>query len=178
MSNKNLLIGLGVALLAYYFYDKKQKEKLQATPYTDVELDKVATDFVNQEIKRILEINPNSEPIDVEKGKNEILNIVKVAKSNNKDVSRANVDRIIEIIRKFQRNQMGDNSMGIATPEEMSLFYDFRGVNKSAQTLAQTPAQNNQYELSSAPKVANKPCKKWIQPNCIMSPCPPMCAEY
>ena len=68
MSNKNLIIGLGVALLAYYFYDKKQKEKIQATPYTDTELDKVANDFISEERKRALEINPNSNPIEIEKG--------------------------------------------------------------------------------------------------------------
>ena len=30
----------------------------------------------------------------------------------------------------------------------------------------------------SLPKVADRPCKKWIQPNCITHPCPQMCAEY
>jgi hypothetical protein len=30
----------------------------------------------------------------------------------------------------------------------------------------------------SAPKRVEKPCKKWIQPACITTPCPPMCVEY
>jgi hypothetical protein len=49
MKNKNLIIGIGLAVVVYYFYNKNQKEKLQATPYTDAELDKVATDFINKQ---------------------------------------------------------------------------------------------------------------------------------
>jgi hypothetical protein len=178
MNNKNLLIGVGVAVVVYYLYNQNQKKKLQATPYTDAELDKVANDFIAQERKRALEVNPNSNPVELEKGKKEILELIQRAKTNGKDLSRANVDKMLNIFRKMQRNQMGDNSAGISTPEEETILYDFIGVNKSAQTLAQTPAQNNQYELSSAPKVTNKPCKKWVQINCITTPCPPMCAEY
>jgi hypothetical protein len=178
MNNKNLLIGLGVAVLVYYFYNKNQKEKIQATPYTDAELDKVAFDFVTEERKRALEVNPKGNIEDVDKAKRSVLDLIQRAKTNGKDLSRANVNRILGILRKTQRNQMGDNSAGISTPEEETILYDFIGVNKSAQTLAQTPAQNNQYELSSAPKVTNKPCKKWVQINCITTPCPPMCAEY
>jgi hypothetical protein len=130
MKNKNLLIGLGVAVVVYYFYNKKQKEKLQATPYTDAELDKVATDFIAQEIKRGLEINPNSNPIQIEKGKKEILEIIQRGKLNGKDVSRANVNRILGILIKITRNQMGDNSMGIATPEEQNEFDAFMGIKR------------------------------------------------
>jgi hypothetical protein len=30
----------------------------------------------------------------------------------------------------------------------------------------------------SEPKVVEKPCKKWVQPTCITTPCPPTCEEY
>ena len=40
---------------------------------------------------------------------------------------------------------------------------------------SKNPAQNNQ--LSSAPKVSDKPCKKWVQMTCITTPCPPTCVE-
>lgn len=133
MSNKNLIIGLGVALLAYYFYDKKQKEKIQATPYTDTELDKVANDFISEERKRALEINPNSNPIEIEKGKKEISEIVQKGKLNGKDVSRGNVNRILGILRKITRNQMGDNSMGIATPEEQNELDAFMGIKRTVE---------------------------------------------
>jgi hypothetical protein len=128
MKNKNLLIGLGLALVAYYFYNQNQKKKIQTTPYTDAELDKVANDFIAEERKRALEINPNSNPIEIEKGKKEISEIVQRAKTKGKDVSRANVDKILGIFRKIQRNQMGDNSAGIATTEEQNAFYDFMGT--------------------------------------------------
>jgi hypothetical protein len=130
MKNKNLLIALGVGVVVYYLYNQNQKKKLQATPYTDAELDTVATDFFTQERKRILEVNPNSNPIEIEKGKKEILDLIQRAKTKGKDVSRANVNRILGILRKMQRNQMGDNSMGIATPEEETIFYDFIGMTK------------------------------------------------
>ena len=97
MKNKNLLIALGVGVVVYYFYNKNQKEKLQSTPYTDAELDKVANDFIAEERKRALEINPNSNPIEIEKGKKEISEIVQRGKLNGKDVSRANVNRILVI---------------------------------------------------------------------------------
>jgi hypothetical protein len=138
MDNKKLLIGVGVAVVVYYFYNKKQKEKLQATPYTDAELNKVVTDFIAQERKRALEINPNSNPIEIEKGKKEIFEIIHRGKLNNKDVSRANVDRILGILRKITRNQMGDNSMGIATPEEQNEFDSFIGIKRPVEPIEPT----------------------------------------
>jgi len=36
MKNRNLLIGAGVLIVGYYFYNKQ----LQTKPYTDAELDK------------------------------------------------------------------------------------------------------------------------------------------
>ena len=133
MNNKNLLIGLGVAVLAYYLYNQNQKKKIQATPYTDAELDKVANDFIAEERKRALEVNPNSNPIEIEKGKKEISEIVQRGKLNGKDVSRGNVNRILGVLRKITRNQMGDNSMGIATPEEQNELDAFMGIKRTVE---------------------------------------------
>ena len=133
MNNKNLLIGVGVAVVVYYLYNQNQKKKLQTVPYTDAELDKVANDFIAEERKRALEINPNSNPIEIEKGKKEISEIIQKGKLNGKDVSRANVNKILGILRKITRNQMGDNSMGIATPEEQNEFDDFIGVKRPVE---------------------------------------------
>ncbi len=130
MKNKNLLIGFGVAVVVYCLYNQNQKKKLQATPYTDAELDKVANDFIAQERKRALEVNPNSNPVELEKGKKEILELIQRAKTNGKDLSRANVDKMLNIFRKMQRNQMGDNSAGISTPEEETILYAFIGMTK------------------------------------------------
>jgi hypothetical protein len=130
MKNKNLLIGLGIAVVVYYFYNKKQKEKLQATPYTDAELDKVVNEFVVLERRVALAKNPSGNIESVDKAKKSILDLIQKAKTNGKDVSRGNIDKILNIIRKMQRSQMGDNSAGIATPEEETIFYDFIGMTK------------------------------------------------
>lgn len=129
MKNKNLLIGVGVAVVVYYLYKQNQKKKL-STPYTDAELDKVANDFIAEERKRMLELNPNSSPVELEKGKTEILQIIQRAKTNGKDLSRANIDKMLGILKKMQRSQMGDNSAGISTPEEETILYDFMGMTK------------------------------------------------
>jgi hypothetical protein len=130
MNNKNLLIGVGVAVLGYYLYSQNQKKKIQATPYTDAELDKVAIDFVTEERKRALEVNPNGNIEDIDKAKRSVLDLIQRAKTNGKDLSRANVDKMLNIFRKMQRNQMGDNSAGSSTPEEETMLYDFIGMTK------------------------------------------------
>jgi hypothetical protein len=128
MKNKNLLIGLGLALVAYYFYNQNQKKKIQTTPYTDAELDKVVYDFVTEERRKALELNPSRKIEDIDKAKRSVLDFIQRAKTKGRDVSRANVDKILGIFRKIQRNQMGDNSAGIATTEEQNAFYDFMGT--------------------------------------------------
>jgi len=171
MSNKNLIIGLGVAVVVYYLYNQNQKKKLQTVPYTDVELDKVVTTFINQQLSLAKVYEPNKSSPDAEKGKKEVFDMIKKASLIGKDVSRANVDRILAIYDKSIRNQYGDKSIGVATPEEIDLFADFRGLN--VNKLAQTPAQPN-YSL----QFEDKPCKKWVQPLCKTTPCPPICGEY
>lgn len=124
MKNKNLLIGLGVAVAVYYFYNKKQKEKLQSTPYTDAELDKVVADYVNKEVKNAKAFMPNANP-DTDGGKKEVLEIIKRASLNGKDVSRGNVNKILFLLSKRERIQIGDKSLGVMTLEEVTALNSF-----------------------------------------------------
>jgi hypothetical protein len=129
MKNKNLLIGLGVAVVVYYLYNQNQKKKLQATPYTDAELDKVVTDFLNKELKNAKAFMPKGKPDkefkDAEVAKKQMLEIIKRASSNGKDVSRGNVDKMLFIMSKRERIQIGDKSLGAMTPEEVSALNSF-----------------------------------------------------
>lgn len=180
MNNKNLLIALGVGVVVYYFYNKNQKEKLQSTPYTDAELDKVASDFINKQLSFAKIVEPNKEPIDFEKGKKEVLDMIKKASLNGKDVSRANIDKILAIYDKSVRNMYGDKSMGIATPEEMNLFYDFRNVNVPIQNsqgffpnIPVNPQNNQPNNLGLTKEQCEKAGKKYTQVelHCIAPPC-------
>ena len=150
MKNKNLLIALGVGVVVYYFYNKNQKEKIQATPYTDAELDKVVTNFINKQLTLAKVYEPNKNAPDAEKGKKEVLEMIKQASLNGKDVSRANIDRILGIYDKSIRNMYGDKSMGVATLEEQNIFADFRlpikPIQNSQGFFPNTPVytQNNQ----------------------------------
>ena len=129
MSNKNLLVGVGVAVLAYYLYKQNQKKKLQATPYTDAELDKVVTDFLNKELKNAKAFMPKGKPDnefkDAEVGKKQVLEIIKRASLNGKDVSRGNVNKMLFILSKRERIQIGDKSLGAMTPEEVTALDSF-----------------------------------------------------
>jgi hypothetical protein len=103
--------------------------------------------------------------------------MIKKASLNGKDVSRANVDKILAIYDKSVRNMYGDKSMGVATPEEMNLFYDFRVVNVPIQNsqgfFPSTPvkSQNNNFGLTK--EQCEKAGKKYTQVeiHCIAPPC-------
>jgi hypothetical protein len=110
--------------VVYYLYNQNQKKKLQATPYTDAELDKVVTDYIDKEVKNAKAFMPNGNP-DAEKGKKEVLEIIKRASSNGKDVSRVNVNKMLFILSKRERIQIGDKSLGAMTPEEVTALNSF-----------------------------------------------------
>ena len=124
MNNKNLLIGVGVAVVVYYLYNQNKKKKIQATPYTDSELDKVVADYINKEIKNAKAFMPNVNP-DVDGGKQEVLQLIKRASLNGKDVSRGNIDKMLFILSKRERIQIGDKSLGAMTPEEVTALNSF-----------------------------------------------------
>jgi hypothetical protein len=158
MNNKNLLIGLGVAVFVYYFYNKNQKEKLQSTPYTDAELDKLITDLVNK--SSAFASNKGIKVQDPQKGINDLKTLFENAKTNGKDLSRANVDKFFKAYWIMILNQEGDKSQGISTKEDSDLVTSFF---KQPQPVV------------SSPQVADRPCKKWVQSTCITTPCPPTC---
>jgi len=180
MNNKNLLIILGVAVVVYYLYNQNQQEKLKSIPYTNAELDKVVTDFINKQLSFAKIVEPNKEAIDFEKGKKEVLDMIKKASLNGKDVSRANIDKILAIYDKSVRNMYGDKSMGIATPEEMNLFYDFRVVDVPVQNsqgffpnIPVNPQSNQPNNLGLTKEQCEKAGKKYtqVQITCIAHPC-------
>jgi hypothetical protein len=145
MSNKNLLIGLGVALLAYYFYDKKQKEKLQSTSYTDAELNKVVTDYVNKSITYIEKREPNVKHKTFKEIFDGIMQMINNAKSNGKDVSKKNIDKLLSILELQYRNESNDLSLGQTTQEQWNFIVDF---TKTPTTNVEPIKPNGQSQIA------------------------------
>ncbi len=177
MKNKNLLIGLGVAVVVYYFYNKKQKEKLQATTtYDDAELNKLLTDYVNKSISYIEKREPNTKHKTFKEVFDGIMQLINNAKARGKDVSKKNIDKLLSILELQYRNESGDTSIGQVTKEQWDFVVNL--TQKQTVNISQASAQLNNQLNHSTWQSSDKPCKKWIQPNCITTPCPPMCAEY
>ena len=145
MNNKNLLVGVGVAVLAYYLYNQNQKKKLQATPYTDVELDKLITDLVNK--SNAFALSKGIKVQDPQKGINELKTRFDNAKTNGKDLSRANVDKFFKAYWIMILNQEGDKSQGVSTKEDSDLVTSFFSQSQ--------PVQNSQGFFSQTPVNVN-----------------------
>ena len=148
MNNKNLLIGLGVALLAYYFYDKKQKEKLQSTSYTDAELNKVVTDYVNKSITYIEKREPNTKHKTFKEIYDGVMQMINNAKSNGKDVSKKNIDKLLYILELQSRNASNDLSLGQTTQEQWNFVIDFTKMPTTNVEPVQTPKIVGQSQIS------------------------------
>jgi hypothetical protein len=134
MNNKNLLIALGVGVIAYLIW-KKNKDKTvvnAVAPLTEQE--KIAL-FEEAVTKYGGGVAPSEE--------------------------------ILSNIKKR-------NDLAYAKIKELKLETEF------STWLSNRPKVDygNFPPPMSAPQVADKPCKKWVQINCITTPCPPMCAEY
>jgi hypothetical protein len=134
IENKNILIGAGVVIVGYYFYNKQ----LQTKPYSESELDKVVTENINDLVKNLKSSMQNTKP-DVEKAKKTFLDMIKSASLNGKDVSRANINKILKLLSKRERNAMGDNSVGILTVEEINILDDFRGFKPRVSQVVSSP---------------------------------------
>jgi hypothetical protein len=134
MKNKNLLIGLGVAIVAYYLW-KKNKDKTV--------VNSVAT-LTEQEKTSLFEKAINSWKYGVAPPP------------------------------EWEENNRKAVDLAKAQIKEFKLETEF------SAWLANRPKVDygNQPPPMSAPQVADRPCKKWIQPQCITTPCPPECAEY
>jgi len=161
MNNKNLLIGLGIAVVVYYLYNQNQKKKLETVPYTDAELDKLITDLVNK--SNAFALSKGIKVQDPQKGINELKTRFDNAKTNGKDLSRANVDKFFKAYWIMILNQEGDKSQGVSTKEDSDLVTSFFNQPQSNMIATQ---------------ISDRPCKKWVQPLCKTTPCPPICGEY
>lgn len=161
MKNKNLLIALGVGVVVYYFYNKNQKEKLQSTPYTDAELTKVVTDLVNRlydfaKGKEMPFITSPSILID------SLKSMIKNASLDGANVGRANIDKLLALLEIQTRNELGDNSKGVITPEQRTFMikYDKSGsfVKSDKQTIKTVAvAQNSEGFFPQTPTKPSSP---------------------
>jgi hypothetical protein len=139
MKNKNLIIGIGLAVVVYYFYNKNQKKKLQATPYTDAELDKIVTDYVNKSIAYIQKREPNVKHKTFKEVFDGIMQLINNAKINNKNVSKEDIDKLLFILELQYRNESGDVSLGQTTKEQ----WDFM-INLTHRPTTLAPVQSSQ----------------------------------
>jgi len=125
MSNKNLLIGLGVAVAVYYLYNQNQKKKLETGSYSDAELNKVVTDYVNKSIAYIEKREPNVKHKTFKEIFDGIMQMINNAKANGKDVSKKNIDKLLSILELQYRNESNDLSLGQTTQEQWNFIVDF-----------------------------------------------------
>lgn len=129
MKNKNVLIGSGLIILATisYFYFKNKNE--QKKPYTDADLDNALKGFINKVINYLSS-----------KGKTERLKSVdeifpplkyrfEQAKLKGKDLSRKNVDYILNLLYIDSLVRDGDVSQGVLTENKNNQLLDFLGSN-------------------------------------------------
>lgn len=140
MKNKNLFIGIGVALFVYLLWKRNTKQ--------------VATK--NDSVQ-----TPSNSLTEQEK-----INLFETAINSWKGG--------VAPPREWEENIQKAKELANAKIKELKLETEF------STWLSNRPKVDygNFPPPMSAKKVADKPCKKWIQLNCIMHPCPQMCAEY
>lgn len=146
MTNKNLLIGVGVAVAVFYVY-KNQKKKLQAVAYTDAELNKVVTDYVNKSITYIEKREPNIKHKTFKEIFDSIMQMINNAKINGKDVSKKNIDKLLSILELQYRNESNDLSLGQTTQEQWNFVVDFTKMPTTVAPIQQ-PKTVGQSQIS------------------------------
>jgi hypothetical protein len=181
MNNKNLLIGVGVAVVVYYLYNQNQKKKLQATTtYDDAELNKLVTDFVNKAVTYTEKREPNAKHKTFKEIFDGTMQIINNAKTNGKDVSKNNIDKLLSILELQYRNESGDLSLGQTTKEQfdfiVNLTQEPTPVHYSNGFFPKTPVdvQNNQLNnLGFTKEQCEKAGKKYteVEVQCIKAPC-------
>jgi hypothetical protein len=124
MKNKNLIMLGLIAIGIYAYFDKKKKDQLK--PYSDAELKIVLTNFISKFVSEIEVFMGKKVPETTEKLLNELTNIVSIAKQKGKDVSRANVDKFLSLLKKTTLYQEGSTAYGVPTKEEQDFVVAFR----------------------------------------------------
>lgn len=133
MKNKNLLIGLGVAVVIYFLW-KKNKDKNIANTVANLSEQEKTSLFEKASDYYKGGVAPPQDLLDrLEKGRNE----------------------------------------ASAKITELKLDAEFSTWLNNKQKVD----YRNQPPRMSAPKQVEKPCKKWVQVQCITTPCPPTCVE-
>ena len=128
MKNKNLIMLGLIAIGIYAYFDKKKKDQLK--PYSDAELKTVLTNFISKFVSEIESLTGKKVPETTEKSLNDLTNIISNAKQKGKDVSRANVDKFLSLLKKITLYQEGGTAYGIPTKEEQDFVVDFRLVGQ------------------------------------------------
>ena len=130
MKNKNLII-LGLLAIGVYAYlDKKKKD--QSKPYTDAELDKLIVDLVDKSRAFALSKGIKSQTT-AQATIDQLKSIFAIAKTNGKDLSRANVGKFFKAYWIMILNQEGDKSQGVATKEDWDLVRDILNSSQPVQ---------------------------------------------
>jgi hypothetical protein len=127
MKNKKIIIGTFALLTVLgYFYFTKKKNDLKK-PYTDAELDNALNGFINK-VKTYLKSKGKSDGL---KNNEEILPRLKYrfeqAELKQKDVSRKNVDKILNLLFIDTLEREGDITQGVLSQSQKDKILDFMG---------------------------------------------------
>ena len=139
MKNKNLII-IGLLVIGVYAYlDKKKKD--QSKPYSDAELDKLIVDLVDKSRAFALSKGIKSQTT-AQATIDQLKSTFAIAKTNGKDLSRANVDKFFKAYWIMILNQEGDKSQGVATKEDWDLVRDILNSSQPVQPKALSVPQS------------------------------------
>jgi len=138
MKKQNLIL-LGILAIGIYFYfDKKKKDQLK--PYSEKELKIVLNDFVSKYISETEALTGEKVPVTPENLSRDLTNDILNAEKQGRDVSKANVNKFLSLVKKITLYELGSTASGVPTKEERDFFYNFRSVSTPKQTLTGIPS--------------------------------------
>jgi hypothetical protein len=124
MKKENLII-LGVLLVGIYFYFNKKKKDLNE-PYSDAELNKKLNDLYDKSQNYLVKKGGNKGGI---KTKEQVVTSTKDifvnAKIQGKDISKATVDKVLNLLWITSINQEGDSSQGTVSKEDFDFLMKY-----------------------------------------------------
>jgi len=143
MKKENLII-LGVLLVGIYFYFNKKKKDFNE-PYSDAELDKKLNDLFIKTNEYIVKKEGDKSSL---KNKEQVIKSTKDifvnAKIQGKDLSKATVDKVLNLLWITSINQLGDSSQGTVSKEDFDFLMKY---------VERPQPERNAVGLSSQPKV-------------------------